>query len=221
MCKKQYPRLDFTDAAGAFFPSSEDAKSHTVVFRRNATPETVCHEIGHVIHEFNDPEAYGDGDGRDRKRLGNVLNNTKSKLRKSFASFGVDRNGDKDASEFERVLLKTLDNEYVTERHRLFAEKHAGIVTLFHKVNESVMGANAFGIHYGDDIKDADDPNYKELVANIIGIYLSRRVRVCRFFERFYGVSFGAKDGYTIPQLIRKYLRNVGYSFDWLDGEKP
>lgn len=36
-CQMLYPDEDFSDAAGVFFPSSDDAKSHTIVLRSNVT----------------------------------------------------------------------------------------------------------------------------------------------------------------------------------------
>ncbi|MBQ9243877.1 MAG: hypothetical protein IJ165_11770 [Proteobacteria bacterium] len=170
-CQMLYPDEDFSDAAGVFFPSSDDAKSHTVILRSNITSEAMCHEIGHVIHESNDPAAYGPVErGVDYKRI------------QAAIEYSIQ------ASKGKRFDATALN------------EEPTAIQTMVKNIDTLIQS-----------IKNGDSGN-KELMANIIGIYLSGNIRTKEYIERKYSISFSGKNEYNLIDIALDYVRGSGYS---------
>lgn len=170
-----YPDEDFSDAAGVFFPSSDDAKSHTVILRSNVTSEAVCHEIGHVVHESNDPAAYGDDEiGRDEKKIRDIIFNTIQALR-------TKRNA-------SSMSIESLSAE------------PKGIQTIVKNIDILMLE------------KQQNDVGHKELMANIVGIYLSGNDLARDYFEKKYSRLLFDKKEYSLMELALEYLRGVEYS---------
>lgn len=173
-CQKMYPDLDFSDAAGVFFPSPDDATSHDIILRSNITAEAVCHEIGHVIHESNDPAAYGEEKGKDDAQLNSIIEKALSNALKYKSKH-------KDWS--EKISTNSLDGV-----------SH-GVLTLINQIKEIVL-------------RSKPDKGNKELIANIIALYLNRDAQSIEYFERIYG-SFLGNNGYNLVDLAHDYMSKM------------
>lgn len=174
-CQKMYPDLDFSDAAGVFFPSPDDATSHDIILRSNITAEAVCHEIGHVIHESNDPAAYETSAG-DSKWIDNAISNTCIHLKRNTTR------------ELSRKIAQIDDSEY------------SGLRTIL---------TNIFALVF----KSKDDDGHKELMANIVGVYLSNHSDAVHLLEDILGFT-SSEDAGSLISIARGYMANSGFSFE-------